>query len=81
MYLRKGTMSLEAVETFIAKNGHLPGLKSAGNYQIEGVGMMELNQKLLEKVEELTLYVIQLKKENALIKDDLNQLKKDNSNQ
>jgi|GEM_PF-1019290 len=57
-------MSLEEVEAFIAEHGHLPGLKSAEEYQEEGVDMMELNQKLLEKIEELTLYLID--KENRL---------------
>ena len=51
-------LSLEELEDFIKANGHLPGLKSAEEYKQEGVNMMELNQKLLEKVEELTLYTI-----------------------
>ncbi len=50
---------LEELEVFIKANGHLPGLKSAKEYQEEGVDIMELNQKLLEKIEELTLYIIQ----------------------
>ena len=51
-------MGLEEVEAFIAKHGHLPGLKSAEEYERDGVHMMELNQQLLEKIEELTLYTI-----------------------
>ena len=54
-------MRLEEVETFISEHGHLPGLKSAKEYEDDGVNMMELNQKLLEKVEELTLYAIEHK--------------------
>ena len=51
-------MTLEEVKAYIDKNGHLPGLKPAKEYEDEGVDIMELNQKLLEKVEELTLYII-----------------------
>ncbi|MCH7403553.1 interleukin-like EMT inducer domain-containing protein [Belliella kenyensis] len=55
-------MPLEAVKSFIDQKGHLPGLKSAKEYEEEGVNMLELNQKLLEKVEEVTLYLIQQQK-------------------
>ncbi len=50
--------SLEETKTYIKTHGHLPGLKSATEYEKEGVNMMELNQKLLEKIEELTLHII-----------------------
>lgn len=52
-------MSLEEVKAHIDQKGHLPGLKPARDYESEGVNVMELNQKLLEKIEELTLYLIQ----------------------
>ena len=55
-------MPLDEVESFIAHKGHLPGLKSAREYEEEGVNVMELNQMLLEKVEEVTLYLIQQQK-------------------
>ena len=53
--------SLDEVSTFIDVNGHLPGLPSASEMEKSGgveVGTMQV--KLLEKIEELTLYVIQL---------------------
>ncbi len=53
------SMPLEEVEIYIKEKGHLPGFKSAKEYQKEGVDIMEMNQKLLEKMEELTLYLIQ----------------------
>ena len=53
-----GLMPLQEVKAHIDLKGHLPGLKSAREYKEEGVGMLELNQKLLEKVEELTLHAI-----------------------
>jgi len=53
-------MPLEEVKVHIDQKGHLPGLKPAKEYGEQGVSMMELNQKLLEKIEELTLYQIEL---------------------
>lgn len=55
-------LSIEDLDKFILENGHLPGLESANKYQEEGVDQMELNQNLLLKIEELTLYLIQQQK-------------------
>lgn len=51
-------MSLEEVKVHIDQKGHLPGLRAAKDYESGGVNIMELNQKLLEKIEELTLHAI-----------------------
>jgi len=51
-------LPLLEVRKFIQTNSHLPGFKSAAEYEQEGVNMLELNQKLVEKIEELTLYLI-----------------------
>ncbi|MEL4309121.1 hypothetical protein [Joostella sp. CR20] len=56
--------TLEEVETYINENGHLPNVLSAKTMEEEGINLKEMNLKLLEKVEELTLYVIELKKGN-----------------
>jgi hypothetical protein len=56
-------MPLEEVKAFIEKNGHLPNVKSEAEFQEEGsISLTEMNLKLLEKVEELTLYLLQLEK-------------------
>jgi hypothetical protein len=55
--------SLENVEKFIAENKHLPGIPSASSIEKQGLAVGEMEAKLLQKVEELTLYVIELKKE------------------
>lgn len=55
--------SLEEVEAFINENGHLPNVLSAEEVKNEGLNLGEMDAKLLEKIEELTLYVIELKKE------------------
>ncbi|QLE02042.1 hypothetical protein HX109_10930 [Galbibacter sp. BG1] len=54
--------SLEEVERHINEKGHLPNIPSAKEMEEEGVHLKEMNLKLLEKIEELTLYVIEQKK-------------------
>ena len=54
---------LDDVETYIEQNGHLPNIPSAAVMEKEGVSLKEMNLKLLEKIEELTLYAIRQKKE------------------
>lgn len=56
--------SLSEVETFVNKNNHLPGIASASEMEKNGVEIGEFQITLLQKIEELTLYSIQLKKEN-----------------
>lgn len=66
--------TLVEVESYIKKNNHLPGIPSQQEVARNGVDIGEMNAKLLEKVEELTLYLIELKKENARMKIRLNKL-------
>ena len=58
-------MPLADVAKFIERHGHLPGIPSAEDVARDGVRTGEMQAKLLEKVEELTLHMIELKKENA----------------
>ena len=51
-------LSLAEVETYIETQGHLPGIPSAEEATANGVNLAEINAKLLQKIEELTLYVI-----------------------
>ncbi|MCG8385105.1 MAG: hypothetical protein MJA30_06155 [Cytophagales bacterium] len=60
---------LGEVESFIKENNHLPGIPSAKEMQTNGIALSELNTKLLEKIEELTLHVIELSKDNEKLKD------------
>jgi hypothetical protein len=55
---------LNEVEAFVKANKHLPGVPSAQQVVEEGVDMAKMDAKLLEKVEELTLYMIQVKKDS-----------------
>ncbi len=56
-------LSIEELESFISKNHHLPNVPSASQLDKEGMNLKEFNLLLLEKIEELTLYVIQQQKE------------------
>ncbi len=69
-------LSLEEIKKYIDEHGHLPGVPDAELVEKEGVELMEMNKKLLEKVEELTLHLI---RQNELLKqqqEEIDQLKK-----
>ena len=68
-------MPLSDVETFVKENKHLPGVPSAEEVVETGIDLAKMDAKLLEKIEELTLYVIDLKKENDAIRKELEALK------
>ncbi len=55
--------SLSEVEQFIKTNKHLPEVPSATEFKENGYSVGEMDDILLRKVEELTLYIIELKKE------------------
>ena len=56
-------LSLEETERYIRDNGHLPDVPSAAEVEEEGLSLGEMNKVLLQKVEELTLHVIELQKQ------------------
>lgn len=60
--------SLDEVEKFIQENKHLPNIPSASQVGREGVDVGDMEKKMMEKIEELTLYVISLKKEIEILK-------------
>ncbi|PXX94890.1 hypothetical protein DF185_22835 [Marinifilum breve] len=71
--------SLEEVESFVQENKHLPDVAPAKEMQENGVNQSEMNQKLLQKIEELTLYVIEQNKLNQIQTKELKILKEENS--
>jgi hypothetical protein len=65
-------LPLSELEKFIQQNNHLPNVPSAKDVkQNGGIELGDMSAKLLEKIEELTLYIIELKKENEEIKQAL----------
>jgi hypothetical protein len=54
---------LEEVENYIKNNGHLPNIPSAKTIEMQGINVGDITRIQQEKIEELTLYIIQLKKQ------------------
>lgn len=53
-------LSLPELESYVRAHGHLPGMPSEKEFQEKGISLVENQLRLLQKVEELTLYVLQL---------------------
>lgn len=68
--------SLQSLEQFITVNKHLPEIPSAQAVEEEGQDVGEMNRLLLKKVEELTLYIIQLNKRLDAQQEVMNTLRK-----
>lgn len=62
--------SLPELYKYIESEKHLPGVPSANEIGEEGIKVSEMNAILLQKVEELTLYVIELQKQIDELKGD-----------
>lgn len=59
--------TLAEVEEFINENKHLPGVPSADDMVDNGLNVAEMDAMLLQKIEELTLYVIELEKRLSIL--------------
>lgn len=64
--------SLNEVEDFINENKHLPDVPSAVKVSKEGYSQHDMNKVLLQKIEELTLYIIKQNKEIQNLKSEMN---------
>ncbi len=60
--------TLEEIQEHIDEKGHLPNIPSANEVMANGIELGEMNRLLLEKIEELTLHVLQLKNEIEYLK-------------
>jgi hypothetical protein len=68
--------NLDEIEKFIEANKHLPEVPSAKEVEKNGIELGEMNKILLKKIEELTLYLIDVKKENRAINEKLLKVEK-----
>lgn len=59
---------IEEVISFVKEHKHLPGIPSAKEVAENGQDVGEMNAKLLQKIEELTLYIADMKKEIDALK-------------
>ncbi|WP_146130998.1 hypothetical protein [Marinilabilia salmonicolor] len=66
--------NLNQVEEFIKQNKHLPDIPSAAEMEVSGVNLAEMNKLLLQKIEELTLYLIEKDKQVCDLTKQLNQI-------
>lgn len=64
-------MPLHKLESFISKNKHLPEIPTADDVRKEGIDVASMDAKLLQKIEELTLYVIKQQKEIDALKQQM----------
>lgn len=61
-------MPLSDLQKFINKNKHLPGILPAAQVKANGIELGDTNKRMMEKIEELTLYILELKKEIDTLK-------------
>lgn len=68
------------VDNYIKDNGHLPNVPKAAEVSAQGIALGEMNKILLEKIEELTLYIIQQDKRIEYLEQIVatNDIKKEN---
>jgi hypothetical protein len=68
-------MSLHELDQYIKTNRHLPEVPSAEEFQKDGYSVGEMDDVLLRKIEELTLYLIDQQEEIKKLKEELDELK------
>ena len=69
-------MPLHQVDQYVQENSHLPDMPSATEVKEKGMGVGEMQNKMLQKIEELTLYVIQQDKRIKALEEENQRLKK-----
>ena len=61
--------SLQEVESFIKDNKHLPEVPSSSDVEQNGYELVKMDATLLQKLEEMTLYVIELQKRIKILEE------------
>lgn len=67
--------TLQETEKYIKEKGHLQGIPSAAEVKANGIDLGEMNARLLQKIEELTLHLIQKDDDIQSLKKDVAELK------
>ena len=65
---------LPELEAYLQQNRHLPAIPSAAEVEKDGIDVAAMNAKLLQSLEELTLHVIELGKQNARLQAEVTAL-------
>ena len=63
------------LEQYIKQNHHLPEIPSAKEVQENGINLGDMQGKLLLKIEELTLYILQQEKKMTDLQNQIDELK------
>ena len=71
-------LPLSALKGCITSDGHLPDIPSAAEIQDHGIPLGEMQARLLQKIEELTLYVIQNEERLEALETDADRLREEN---
>lgn len=67
--------SIQEMEESIQANGHLPGIPSAKEIEENGLEIGDMQKRMMEKIEELSLYIIDLDKKNKDLQQQILDLK------
>ena len=51
--------TFDELRGFIAQNNHLPNIPAAAEVEKNGIEVGDMQKRMMEKIEELTLYIIQ----------------------
>jgi len=65
--------SLPETEKYIAENNHLPNMPAASEVEKNGIALGDMQTKMMEKIEELTLYIIEQDKRIMRLEASANQ--------
>ncbi len=65
---------LSQVASYIRENRHLPEIPSEAEVREKGIGVGEMQSKLLAKIEELTLHAIRLEEQNQALQERIKRL-------
>ncbi|MDC6390951.1 hypothetical protein PP182_19855 [Maribacter sp. PR1] len=68
-------LTIEEIQKYIQEKGHLPNIPSANEVRANGIKLGEMDRLLLEKIEELTLYIIKQEKKQIELENKLELLK------
>ncbi len=63
-------MPLDQLKSSIEANSHLPGIPCAAEVEKEGIQLGEMQTRMMEKLEEMTLYILQLNEEIKVLKQE-----------
>lgn len=69
-------LPVDKLGTFIAENGHLPNIPAAAEIAKSGIDVGEMQRLMMEKIEELSLYLIEQQKQIRDLQDQLNRNRK-----